>query len=305
MDYPAKIILFGEYGILLNSKALAIPYPRFFGRFRFPVTSQERYSKYKSESNNAMANLNNYIIDHSEDFDFLDIQQFESDLALGMFFDSTIPSGSGLGSSGALSAAIYDRYAVNGALKDLPTIKSNLAAIEACFHGVSSGIDPFISWIRKPVLFRNMKDPDTTIDLFPFFNTYTLFLINSYSPGNTGVLVNHFMEKYQEAGFKELIEHEYIPVINQTIDSLLASDFSTFEILLTRYSKLQLAHFPRMIPEMMINHFNHGLKTGQFNLKICGSGGGGYILGISRDRLKAESYFNLNQLDYTVVEQRI
>jgi len=305
MDYPAKIILFGEYGILLNSNALAIPYLRFSGRFRFPDSLKRHYSQHESESNSAMTKLNHYFKDHSEDFEFLDIQQFESDLALGMYFDSSIPSGSGLGSSGALSAAIYDRYAVNGALKDLPTIKSNLAAIESCFHGVSSGIDPFISWIRKPVLFRNMKDPDTTVDLSPFFNTYTLFLINSHSPGNTGVLVNHFMEKYQEAGFKELIEHEYIPVINQTIDSLLASDFSTFEILLTRYSKLQLAHFRSMIPEKMINHFNHSLDTGQFFLKICGSGGGGYILGISRDRSKAENYFNLNQLDYTVVEQLI
>ena len=303
MDYPAKIILFGEYGILLNSEALAIPYALFSGSFRFHEVSIEQNSRYESESNNAMAKLNHYIIHHSENFEFLDIQQFERDLSLGMFFDSTIPSGSGLGSSGALSAAIYDRYAVNGAPKDFRNVKSNLAAIESCFHGVSSGIDPFISWIRKPVLFRNMKDPDTTIDLFPFFNTYTLFLINSHSPGNTGALVNYFMEKYQEAGFKELIDYEYIPVINQTIDALLASDFSTFENLLPRYSKLQLVHFRRMIPEMMINHFNHGIETGQFFLKICGSGGGGYILGISRDRLNAEAYFNLNQLDYTVVEQ--
>jgi len=301
MDYPAKIILFGEYGILLNSKALAIPYPRFSGSFRFPDASKESYSKSESESNSAMTKLNRYFIDHSEDFEFLDIRQFESDLALGMYFDSTIPSGSGLGSSGALSAAIYDRYAVIGAPKDLRIVKSNLATIESCFHGVSSGIDPFISWICKPVFFRNMSDPDTTVDLSPFFNTYTLFLVNSHSPGNTGALVNHFMERYQEAGFKELIDQEYIPVINHTIDALLASDFSTFENLLARYSKLQLAHFHRMIPEMMINHFKHGIETGQFYLKICGSGGGGYILGISRDRIKAEAYFNLNQLDYTVV----
>ena len=301
MDYPAKIILFGEYGILLNSKALAIPYPRFSGRFRFPEVSAASPSQDGAVSNGAMAKVNNYFKNHSEEFKFLDIKHFEYDLQHGLYFDSTIPSGSGLGSSGALSAAIYDRYALNSPQIDLLLVKSYLAAIESCFHGVSSGADPFIAWIQKPVLLGNTKVPDITVDLSPFFNTYTLFLINSHSPGNTGDLVNHFMEKYQEAGFKEMIDLEYIPVINHTIDTLLVSDFITFENLLARYSKLQLAHFRMMIPEKMINHFNYSMETRQFYLKICGSGGGGYILGISRDRAKAEAYYNLNHLDYIVV----
>ena len=302
MNYPAKIILFGEYGILLNSNALAIPYQRFSGRFRFADASKDKYSQNEFESNSAMGKLNLYFKGHSEEFEFLDIQHFEYDLEHGLYFDSTIPSGSGLGSSGALSAAIYDKYTLDSPQIDLLVVKSCLAAIESCFHRVSSGIDPFISWIKKPVLFGNRNDLNTKVDLAPFFNTYTLFLINSHSQGNTGALVNHFMEKCQLSDFKEVIDYEYIPVINQTIDTLQVADFTTFENLLARYSQIQLAHFRPMIPEKMINHFNYGIKTGYFYLKICGSGGGGYILGISRDRSKTEDYFNLNQLDYTVVE---
>ena len=302
MDYPAKIILFGEYGILLNSKALAIPYPRFTGRFRFPEKmSAGNPSQDAVVSNGAIAQLIHYFMAHSEEFKFLDIQHFESDIKHGLYFDSSIPSGSGLGSSGALSAAIFDRYSIGGHQIDLLLVKSYLAAIESCFHGVSSGIDPFISWIKKPILLGNMTTPDIAVDLSPFFKTYTLFLIDSHSPGNTGVLVNQFMEKYQQSDFKELIDHQYIPAINQTIDALLAADFSTFEQLLCSYSQIQLAHFLPMIPQKMISHFSHGIETGCFYLKICGSGGGGFVLGISRERVKAETYFNLNHLDYTVV----
>ena len=302
MDYPAKIILFGEYGILLNSKALAIPYPRFSGRFRLSDLPKDKLSKKEAGSNIALSELNNYFKENKNSFKFLNIKHFEYDLQNGLFFDSSIPSGSGLGSSGALAAAIYDRYAGPGPQNDLYQVRLNLAAIESCFHGVSSGIDPFISWIKKPVLLGNKNSPEITIDLSPFFNTHTLFLINSHSHGNTIALVNHFKEKYQQPRFKEMIDQEYIPVINHTIDALLASDFITFEALMSRYSQIQLTHFIPMIPEKMINFFRAGIESRHFYLKICGSGGGGFILGISRDREKAEAYFNLNHLDYTVVK---
>ena len=302
MDYPAKIILFGEYGILLNSQSLAIPYSRFSGRLRLPELSTVNPSQDGANSNGAMAKLNHYFKAHSEEFKFLDITHFEYDLKNGLYFDSTIPSGSGLGSSGALSAAIFDRYSIASRPQiDLLLVKSYLAAIESCFHGVSSGIDPFISWIKKPVHFGNTRVPDIRVDLSPFFNVYSLFLINSHSPGNTGALVNHFMEKYQQADFKEIIDHQYIPVINQTIDALLAADFSTFENLLARYSQIQLTNFQMMIPEKMRNFFRASIESRHFYLKICGSGGGGYFIGISRERTKTEAYFNLNQLDYTIV----
>lgn len=37
--------------------------------------------------------------------------EIEKDLQEGMYFDSSIPRGYGVGSSGAIVAAIYDKYA--------------------------------------------------------------------------------------------------------------------------------------------------------------------------------------------------
>ena len=301
MDYPAKIILFGEYGIILNSKALAIPYPRYTGRFRIPESSTDKLSVKENESNKALDKLNNYFKSNEHNFNFLRLDHFKSDIDKGLYFHSSIPSGSGLGSSGALTAALYDRYSAVNHGNDFELIKTELAAIESCFHGISSGIDPFISWMNKPLLLDNQLKMDVTTMLSQFFNTYTLFLIHSSSPGNTGTLVNLFMEKYQQSGFKAKIDQEYIPLINQTIDAILAADFSTFEAFMTRYSQFQLSYFQEMIPAKMINYFKYGIESHDFYLKICGSGGGGFTLAIARDREKAEGYFNLNHLDYTIV----
>src|SRR5690242_20746449 len=43
----------------------------------------------------------------------LDLAALENDLNKGLYFDSSIPQGFGVGSSGALVAAIYDQYCKN------------------------------------------------------------------------------------------------------------------------------------------------------------------------------------------------
>jgi mevalonate kinase len=50
-----------------------------------------------------------------------DLAELKSDVETGMYFDSSIPQGYGVGSSGALVAAIYDRYA-----QDKITVLENL-----------------------------------------------------------------------------------------------------------------------------------------------------------------------------------
>lgn len=301
MDFPAKILLFGEYGIILNSMALAIPYPRFSGSFRCAESSQEQPSGNEVKSNSDLRNLLKYLKNDLSKFKFLDLLRFEDDLNKGLHFDSSIPPGSGLGSSGALTAAFYSRYLAGEPPSEYAEIKADLAAIESCFHGRSSGIDPFTSYLNRPVFLDNQGSSITTGDLSPFFNAYTLFLINTNSRGNTGDLVTQFMNDYQLPEFRKKIDQEYIPLINQTIRSVLAADFETFASTVNRYSEFQLSCFKQMIPLPLKKYFEHGLKTGDFHLKLCGSGGGGYVLAIARDRFKAEAYFNLNHLEYTVV----
>jgi len=302
MNYPAKIILFGEYGVLLGAKALAIPYSKFSGQITLKPALNANSDELSISSHVSLNKLHQYFRSNPANYQYLNLDLFEIELTQGVLFESTIPNGSGLGSSGALSAAIYDRYLLpSPETTDLMVIKHRLAAIESCFHQVSSGIDPLISWINKPILIDLPNNSIREIDLSSFFKTYTLFLINSNKSGKTGMLVANFMDRLNEADFRGKIENTYVPIINQTIESLLANDFSTFEASLTAYSSFQRSHLDWLITEPYLEHFESGISSGDFNLKICGSGGGGHLLALSKDRIKAERYFKLNHLDYTVV----
>ena len=81
-----------------------------------------------------------------------------------MYFDSSIPQGYGVGSSGALVAAIYDKYATdkitvleNLTREKLLKLKIIFSKMESFFHGKSSGLDPLNSYLSLPILI-NSKD---------------------------------------------------------------------------------------------------------------------------------------------------
>jgi mevalonate kinase len=299
MEYPAKILLFGEHGIILNSMALAIPFPRYSGQFRFSATLRDYRSKTEAESNDALKKLLEFLKTNAIKFQFIDLELFEDEINQGLYFDSSIPTG--LGNLGALAAAIYERFLIYSQNNKYQTIKSDLAAIETYLNGKSIGFNPLVSLLNKPLLMKGESSIIADVDLSDFFNNYILFLINSDPRKNTDALVNSFMEKYQYQNFKKSIDNEYILIINQTIEAIIRSDFISFEKLISKYSEFQLSHMGEMIPLHMKTHFEHGLESGDFYLKLCGSYSGGLILGIARDRFKAESYFNLNHLDWTVV----
>ena len=97
--FTSKILLFGEYSIVLGSQGLAIPFPKFGGKLRF----QSDNEKNARVSNGHLREFYNHL-ESIPDFHFAEMKR---DLDAGLFFDSNIPQGYGAGSSGALCAAIY------------------------------------------------------------------------------------------------------------------------------------------------------------------------------------------------------
>jgi mevalonate kinase len=53
-------------------------------------------------------------------------------------------------------------------------------------------------------------------------------------------------------------------------------------------SKVVLNNFKPMIPEEFHQVWQNGIDTNDYYLKLCGSGGGGYILGFTQDLDKAK-----------------
>ena len=92
------------------------------------------------------------------------------------WLEMNIPTGYGLGSSGAVSAAVYDLFFPGVAKLTLEQQKEDLAAIESFFHGKSSGVDALTCHARTPLYFkengeilRSTINPSEDPGRLPFF----------------------------------------------------------------------------------------------------------------------------------------
>jgi diphosphomevalonate decarboxylase len=299
-SYPSKILLFGEYGILSGSMALAIPYPMFGGTFRDPVVDpDEEILDFQAASNEHLKQLAQFLSARREEYAYLDLDRLWQDLELKWWFDSDIPQGYGSGSSGALTAALFDRYAFPGA-KDgtLVEIREKLASIEKFFHGTSSGLDPLVSLTQKPVLI----DDDGTAgclqpDFFKIDPPAAIFLVDTGTASKTGNHVAWYLEQNEDFEFRRAVNEVYIPAIRQAIVSLTAQKYHSLEEAFGQISSFQMQYLHPMIPPHFSDHFGHGLYSGDFYLKLCGSGGGGFMLGVTRDIISATKYFRENNVE--------
>ena len=64
-----------------------------------------------------------------------------------------------------------------------------------------------------------------------------------------------------------------------------------------KLSSVVLEHFSPMIPKRFRAVWKKGIDTNAYYLKLCGSGGGGYILGFTQDLPKAKSILADHQLE--------
>ncbi|CAN5301696.1 mevalonate kinase [soil metagenome] len=288
----AKILLFGEYGIIRGSKALSIPFADHQGKLAF-ITSENLVSLKSHKELTAFAQ---YLMDEQQKGQLpfeLDIAALEQDIEQGLYFDSTIPQGFGVGSSGALCAALYDAYAiepihrVNIPMPQIIKLKSIFAHMESYFHGKSSGMDPLICYLNVPILI-NTKDHIVSVEM-PLGGEGKggIFLLNSGVPGHTQPLVQWFLEQCAKQQFVTSFHEEFIVNNDECITSFLKG--STRELFgnLKHLSRFLFENLQPMIPEVFREAWKKGIDTGDYHLKLCGSGKGGYILGFTEDMAKA------------------
>ena len=121
---------------------------------------------------------------------------------------------------------------------------------------------------------------ETTLPHFSLEGKYELFLLDTQIPRSTGPLVEGFLENCQEESYLRQILEGYNPISNQLIEHYLQNKpdalFAGFKTL----SALQWDLFQAMIPEAVRAVWQEGLTEGPFCLKLCGAGGGGFLLGM-------------------------
>lgn len=266
-SFPAKVLLLGEYTILNGSKALALPYRALAGKWSF--------DKNDSDSRTASRKSLEAFIEKSG-VTSIDMDLMKKDFIEGIWFDSAIPQGFGLGSSGAVIAAIYERY--GKPLNNIEEDKKALAKLEDFFHGSSSGLDPLVSHLQKPLLIHSPKEVEI-LKSEPALSGF--FLLNTGRPRQTGPLVSIYQEKMKDPQFKQGCADILAKEVNFAIDAVIKNDPANLFHHLWHISKFQWDFFPEMIPTKERALWTRGLETGDYILKLCGAGGGGFILGYS------------------------
>ncbi|WP_347066503.1 mevalonate kinase [Flavobacterium sp. WV_118_3] len=293
--FYSKILLFGEYGIIKDSKGLSIPYNFYNGALKIA----ENPTSESIKSNAALQRFTAYLEDIQEENPELvtfNMEALNADVAQGMYFDSSIPQGYGVGSSGALVAAIYDKYANNKITvlenltrEKLLQLKNIFAQMESFFHGKSSGLDPLNSYLSLPILI-NSKDhiEPTGIPSQSTEGKGAVFLIDSGIVGETAPMVNIFMENLKDQGFRKMLKTQFVKYTDACVENFLHGDVKSLFSNTKKLSKVVLNNFKPMIPEQFHQVWQKGIDTNDYYLKLCGSGGGGYILGFTQNLEKAK-----------------
>jgi mevalonate kinase len=287
--YYAKILLFGEYGIIEDAQGLSIPYDNYNARFSFDHSG----TKAAKDSNQKLKAYALHLQDSLRAGNLtvaVDTERMMTDIEKGMHFDSSIPQGYGVGSSGALVAATYAQYAIrpiraenDHTPEQLQQLKSELAALECYFHGRSSGMDPLICYLQIPILFNGKRNLGAVQLPQEQQGEGAIFLLNTGEAGETQPLVNLFMERLKQDGFRRMVRTEFRKYNNACIKSFLKGDVQPLFRNLRKLSQLALDNFKPMIPSLFHQLWKQGIETEAYYLKLCGSGGGGYILGFTRD----------------------
>lgn len=301
--FYSKILLFGEYGIIKDSKGLSIPYNFYKGALKTDQNPSEEAKK----SNENLKKYATYLETLDPELVVFDIEKLKSDVEKGMYFDSSIPQGYGVGSSGALVAAFYDKYAQDKItiLENLTTekllkLKAIFSEMEAFFHGKSSGLDPLNSYLSIPILINSKDNIEATgIPSQKPSGKGAVFLLDSGIIGETAPMVGIFMEKMKHEGFRKMLKNQFIKHTDACVEDFLKGDVKSLFNNTKKLSKVVLNHFKPMIPQQFHELWKKGIETNDYYLKLCGSGGGGYILGFTEDIERAR--FSLKDYKLEVV----
>jgi mevalonate kinase len=295
--YPAKVMLFGEYSILLGSAALSIPFPEYSASLRLP---DKEIPEEWTESNHTLTGFIRYLTEDDQYFGkYLNLEWLTDDIKAGLYLHSTIPQHYGLGSSGALCAAVFGRYAIGEdrfTKEDLVSgfrlpasdfrypasdLKELFSRMESYFHGRSSGYDPLVSYLQKTLMLspgepvQEVDIPATMQEKIPFT------LVDSGIPSGTGSLVSQFLAVHAPKGITSPVGERLVDLTNRCVRTYLNDNRPAFLKALVDLSGWQFQEFRHLIPSSLHDLWNEGLETGSHVMKLCGSGGGGYFLQFS------------------------
>ena len=80
-----------------------------------------------------------------------------------------------------------------------------------------------------------------------------------------------------------MLKNKFKKYNDASIEAFLKNDIKPLLRNVKNLSKVLLENFKPMIPKLYHKLWQEGIDSNAYYLKLCGSGGGGYILGFTED----------------------
>ncbi len=256
--------MIGEYTVLQGSPALALPFSKFYGQF---IKTDQVDSR--------LLEFSEYLMDLSSIDGLLDNDKLRL-IAEEFRFESNIPLGAGLGSSGALTAGIFDQCVQSKNGLDLKQLKQVLGEIESFFHGNSSGTDPLVSYLNQSIIINNGEIEMSDFNVNQLI--HACYIMDSGLSRNTQEHVDLYHQLMaNDATFKQAMEK--LSALNTIlVESICLNDEPRFWHHINELSVIQYEAMQAFIPPSIKKIWKSGLENKTHFIKLCGAGGGGFFL---------------------------
>lgn len=254
--------------MLYGGNALSVPFKAFSG-----ILKTKGSSDLAQASTISIRGFAKYLNEHFPTYFRMD--RLLKAIDEGLYFDSNIPQGYGAGSSGALVAALLHEFG-QGLPEALMAKKELFGAIESYFHGSSSGLDVLVCYDACAILLNDNELQ--RIELPPENLLNELFVLDSRQIGITSEMVALFKKAPDtfEAAFKEV----YLQSSNACIQYFLIGNKDALQKEMAVLSAFAWTHMRFTIPHNLHALWLQSMHSNEYVLKICGSGGGGFVLGL-------------------------
>ncbi len=149
----------------------------------------------------------------------------------------------------------------------------------------------YLGWEKTGKIYKDIREsakylmtrpikiikPDETIE--------TTWIASFRYPKNMGWIEFEFSSRLESELLK--LKDQFTKYNDECITSFLKGDIKPLFKSLKKLSGLLLENFTPMIPDSFHGLWQKGIESNAYYLKLCGSGGGGFILGFTRDFDKA------------------
>lgn len=281
LSVPSKLLLFGEHSVLIGSPALILPLWKFPARLRIPEKEQKEVHL---ESNQQLSEFYHYLAAHPDWFEgHIHLKNLKDTIKKGVFLESLIPIGYGLGSSASVCVAVYKVFGKTN-LKELNQLKIFYSRMEAFFHGKSSGLDPVAVHANKPILVDGAKIQIIEHEHKFIDESIKTYLLDSGISRNASAMIETFQVELQNEDFKHQFSNEYLPILQHIKEKVLLEQPIGWD-LLKDVSVQQLTYFRKLIPDPIYSTWKQSISDKNTCIKLLGAGGGGFFLVFSKKEL--------------------